>query len=302
MNLADANLDELVDVVRAEAEGVGRRVDLTGAELRSGWESVVLATADWIYRFPRPHVNFRREVTVLRRLRDRLPVPIPTPEWFGARTPFMAYRRLTGAAFDPVAYERASPTVRNRLARSLARFLASMHAAMSAGEVLELGIPGSSSNSAEKVRADQGDLERIETAIRDAGGGAGVVREYVPTLLDEVRRQRARTRETERVLLHDDFNASNFALSGPVGELVAVWDFSCVRVGDPATDLRYLLEDSADLFDRVVAAYQDITGRALDRSTAVLASRLEEVSDAIELDDLDGLARRIRRWRAEDGG
>ena len=104
------------------------------------------------------------------------------------------------------------------------------------------------------------------------------------------------------VVMHNDFDFSNLVLSGPVGHVVGVWDFSCVELGHPASDLRYLADESVELAGRVAAHYTELTGRALDLRDAVIAGQLERIADALsdERPDLDAqaveLETLVARW------
>lgn len=255
-------------IAAAEAEDeLGIELSVTDAEFLVGWENVVLATTDgWILRFPRgSHQEYVREVAVLRRLAGRLPVPIPHIVATGKQRDFAVYRRLTGATLDHAAYERADRETRNRLATSIARFLAAMHGALTADEIAELEVPAFGGDGRPVVLPDE--------IAAEFGNRLTVLQEQQRALS-----QRAH----DTVLLHDDLHPGNFVLDAPVGRLAGVWDFSCVSVGDPSQDFRYLVGDSMDLAERIASAYAARTGREIDLGLAAVSLRLEEVSDALE--------------------
>lgn len=272
-------LPQLIAAVEAE----GRPVEFTGAQLREGWENVVVETADgWIYRFPRDDgIAFDREMAILRRLQGRLPAPIPNVEWTGSHTRFAAYRTLTGAWFDRTAYLAAPPEQRDRLAGSLAAFLAAMHTTLSAAEISELAIPGGDDGTDPLERITR-DLDRIPARHRRAvqesmdgyaaTWGSGAV--SGPT-----------------VVLHNDFHTGNLVLSDPVGDLVGVWDFSCVQLGVPSFDFRYFADGPPDLLQRLADRYQLLTGNPVDVPAAILAVRIENICDALDTgEDFDHVA------------
>jgi aminoglycoside phosphotransferase (APT) family kinase protein len=191
--------------------------------------------------------------------------------------------------FDVEAYRRAPSHQRDRLARSLASFLVAMHGVLTPGEIAELGIPGAGGDSGDARILDR--LDRVPA----------VARHDVEKLLAEVaalRRDRADLGPP--VVLHDDFHFGNVVLDGPVGDLVGVWDFSCVRLGDPSEDLRYLAGGPVDLLDRVAHAYEQLSGRSVDTRVATVAHRHEVVSDALDLDEPETLVDAVARWRAAD--
>lgn len=89
-------------------------------------------------------------------------------------------------------------------------------------------------------------------------------------------------------------------LSAPIGKVTGVWDFSCVALGDPSDDLRYIPNDSCDLMRRLARRYERRTGTRIDLRAATLANRIEVVFDAIERRRTVGLREVIRRWQRAD--
>lgn len=257
-----------------------RQVDLSDAVLRSGWENFVLETAAWIYRFPRSEdVAFDRELAILDRLDGRLPAATPRIEWIGARTRFAVYRKLIGDTYDPAAYSGASDGQRDALAYSLAEFLIAMHDIFDPADIERLGIPPVSGTS-EPIR-----LDGLPVPLR--AGAAAVLAEH---------RHRWLSVPGPNVVLHNDFHLQNVVLSGPVGPVTGVWDFSCVAVGRPTFDVRYFEGDSIDLLTRIASCYERISGRAIDMAAAISANRREIISDAIETGDMSELTKAVDRW------
>lgn len=259
----DQERDALIAAARAE----DLDVDLSAAVFQVGWENVVLNTSDgWILRFPREGGReYRRELAVLETLHGRLPAPIPQVRFTGRLREFAGYRRLDGVHLDVGQYERAATAERDRVAASMARFLAAMHDAFSAAEIADLEIPGF---------ADEEFYPSAEPAL---------ARELQPRLdaLKEQERALHASGSNGAVLLHNDFHVGNMVLDAPLGDLAGVWDFSCVATGDPSLEFRYLVGDSTDLAQRVASFYAARTGREIDLGLAAVALRLEEVSDAI---------------------
>jgi len=267
--------------------GEGRDdLDLSGATVKSGWESVVLDGGDgWIYRFPRPHVAFERELAILHRLQGRLPAPIPVVEWTGQHATFAAYRKLEGCEFDHDVYEGASSGQRDVLAASLAGFLVAMHSALTTVEIAELGIPA------------PGDpfvpIATIRTRIASVPAS---VRSVVDDVLDEAESRARQPDGDQLVVTHNDFDFSNMVLAGPVGRLTGVWDFSCVQLGPRSADLRYLAGRSPDLMARVGAHYERLCWKPIDVRAAVRADRVERIGDSLD-DRPEDLEQVVSDWR-----
>ncbi len=299
---AEHSLADLLALAAAEGRA---DVDLTGAVLRTGWENLVLETRDgWILRFPRPGVDFERELVVLSALAGRLPVRTPEVAWTGRRSRFAAYRRLTGAAFDPAAYERAPTAERERLTTSLADFLAAMHTCLSPARIAELGVPsawGSAEGSAEGSELATGPeppegpvSERLTAQLPHMPPAA---RKPVEALIEEYAHTWENGVPGPDVLLHNDFHHGNFVLDAPVGVLTGVWDFSCVALGRPTADLRYFADGSPDLLHRLAEAYERRTGWPMDVRAAVVALRAENVCDQLELGHPERIAELTDDWR-----
>jgi aminoglycoside phosphotransferase (APT) family kinase protein len=266
--------DGLMAAVSAE----GWPLDLADAELDDGgWENIALVSRDWIVRFPRDAtLPLKHELEMLERLRDRLPVAIPRVLCVGRRVRMMAYRKLTGFAFDERAYSAADPARRDRVARSLAGFLAAVHAVQ----------PGTTTpvvRPADMHRRVVESLDRIPRQRRDeiaelADQFAEVW--VVPGIVPG-----------PQVLLHNDFHPMNMVFDGPVGELTGVWDFSCVSIGVPTFDLRYFDRGTPDLMARLADQYTARTGRPVDVAAAALARRIEDVEDTVTTGRMELLER-----------
>lgn len=280
------DLESLVAAVVAE----NQKVELAGAVRRSGWENVVVETVDgWILRFPRGDgLAFEREIAILERVCGHLPARTPRVEWIGRNTRFAAYRKLTGADFDPEAYSAAPVRQRDALAKSLAQFLVAMHTFFQPAEVDELAIP-----RPDKV-PDAGPVDLVVNRLAEIPAEARPVVERL--VEDYTATWTAGTVPGPDVVLHNDFDTSNLALDGPAGEVTGVWDFSCVQVGAPSFDLRYFEDGLEDVLLRLAAEYEKLSGHRVDPRAAVIANRFEVVCDALETGTTDTLRAAVERW------
>jgi aminoglycoside phosphotransferase (APT) family kinase protein len=269
-----------LESLRAAVIAEDRHVDLSDAVLRSGWENVVLETADWIYRFPRSDdIAFDRELEILAHLDGRLPAATPSVAWIGRRTRFAVYRKLTGHVFDPAAYYDASANDRDALACSLAEFLVAMHDVFDPPEIERLGIPA---------------IGGVHDSVRLDGLPAHL-RAPAAAVLTEHQRRWTSVPGPD-VVLHNDFHLQNMVLAGPLGPVAGVWDFSCVAVGRATFDLRYFEADSIDLLIRIASRYEGLSGRSVDIDASISANRKEIIGDAIETADLSELTKAVERW------
>lgn len=263
------SLPELIETLRRV--GLVDPVDpLDGAELLVGWESVVVRTADgWIHRFARvPRETYDREVAVLALVEGRLGVPTPRVERVDPTGLVMSYRTIVGASLDLAAVRAQTPDDRSSLTRSWAAALAAMHG-LTAEIVGRVAVP---------TADHRGMAATIRPAIEQH---YGPVREALAALQTDWDDHLAAGSATRPVLLHGDFHPGNMVFGSCTGPLSGLWDFTCVALGDPAEDWRYLIRDSPELAAEIAQHYTVLTGRPVDLGVARLIGRVEDVSDAV---------------------
>jgi aminoglycoside phosphotransferase (APT) family kinase protein len=278
MDVSDLTLTDLAAAVLAE----GHPVDLGGAIRRAGDENVVLETDGWIYRFPKPGIDFDREIRLLGALHGRLPVATPHVEWVGTKSRFCAYRKVTGWRLDRDVYRSAARSRQLRLAGSLAEYLAAIHQALSPTEISSIGIPDFFSLA---QRADLIRLDAVPAQVR-----ADVI-ELV------ARAHEINDRVSGRMLLHDDFTADNLVFDGEMGRLCGAFDFSHSCIGPAPFDFRYLIYEPDPLTADVVGEYERVTGVEIDREAFVVAARVADVLRRIRHDRVNEIGPMMRAWK-----
>jgi aminoglycoside phosphotransferase (APT) family kinase protein len=220
---------------------VGDRVpNLRDAPMRllgEGWDSTVwLAGDDWLFRFPRREVvvpGLLREIEVLPRLAQSLPLPVPVVEVRGEpdrrfRWPWAGFRCLPGRE---LAEAGVDDDVRTRHGRELGRFLRALHdvdpaAATAGGELLPVD-PVRRADMPFRVARTREQLERLRRldVWRPPAGLAAVLDEACG--LPE---------PDELVVCHGDLHLRHLLVSD-VGGLAGVIDWIDVCRADPAIDL-----------------------------------------------------------------
>lgn len=227
--LADQSLAGMVHATQLEPAASG--LDLSAAVRREGWESVVLETDEWIVRFPRDEqIDFDTELAVLAHVAGRLPVRTPEVSWTGQHTRCMAYPKLVGTAFTLTDWDH-HPERHRALARSLAGIIAGYREAFSPDDRTRLGLQAPTEPPMWGQLAAR--LDTFDASLRPS----------VSALLGLYTRLHDDELDTDgTVPVHGDFHLGNLVLDGPCGPVVGLWDFSCVGLGVPSTDLHYLVD------------------------------------------------------------
>ena len=205
--------------------------------LAEGWDNTVwLVDRRWVFRFPRRAAvipGIEREMALLPRLAPLVPLPIPTPVFFGR--PAGGYPwPFFGAALIPgreTADAACSDAARRRLARPLAAFLRVLHG----GDVASAVDPAGELPSDPMGRADMGlrvprTVERLAEVERL---GLWRAPASVHDTLDAARRLPA---PEPSALVHGDLHIRHLLVDescGPTGLI----DWVDICRGDPAIDL-----------------------------------------------------------------
>lgn len=206
--------------------------------LGEGWDNTVWLVGErWVFRFPRREAvipGFERELAVLPRLAERLPLPVPAPVFHGRPDdgfpwPFSGAELLPGRE---VAVADLTDAERIREALPLARFLRALHA-------LEPGDVGSDGSLLPVDANDRADMATrvgltVDRLAQAEGLGVWRAPDMVAGILAEARALRPPPEPA--TLAHGDLHIRHL-LVGADGRLSGVIDWIDVCRGDPGIDL-----------------------------------------------------------------
>lgn len=205
----------------------------TVVAIEEGWDSLVLeVNGEWIVRIPRREQVrewMATEVRLLPELAPTLPMPIPRFEHVSEAG--VAYRKLPGAPID-------SPSA--ALGHQAGRFLAALHA-FPVERARELGAPSHDLDWRDRYR-------RFTREVLDAAGPA--LGPEAEAMVAQHLEDDANFTFTPR-LLHADLGPAHLLTVGD--ELTGVIDWGDARIGDPALDFAWLLQQP--FAEAVLTAY-----------------------------------------------
>ncbi|MCB0906440.1 MAG: phosphotransferase [Nocardioidaceae bacterium] len=216
-------------------------------EPAQGWDCVTDVVEDrWIDRRPRrPEVaaRLRREVAVLARVADRLPLAVPRPVVLDQQPLRVRHPIVPGEPVEPSSLTAVD-------GRAVGELLAALHAEAGPWPP-ELPAPA---DEHARLLADLADLRaRVLPLLPDEARAAG------SRLLDGV------AEPTESCLVHADLGPAHLLATG--GRTTGIIDWGDLRMGDPALDLAWTLHGTPPEFAEALAASygvtRDLRGRAL---------------------------------------
>jgi aminoglycoside phosphotransferase (APT) family kinase protein len=238
-----------------------------------GWDSVAVDVGDrLIFKFPRHEAaakRLRKEARLLAFVRPRLTMPVPDMTLIEGPPLFSRHPKLIGDHLTTDVYVAVSERGRDRIASQLALFYVELHA-LDRAEISSLGVG---------PIAPWLPIEEI-------------ARKALPRLPDDVRPRAVAALDAYGRLSPDphgetfgffDGHGWNLAFDAQYERLNGVYDFGDSGFGGLHQEFIYSSLSSFDLTDRIVAAYESLTGRSLDRDRIDLLTGVHGLSELADL-------------------
>lgn len=266
------------DVVPFRAAIVRIFPELAGASftlMTTGWHSAAVDVDDrLIFKFPRHAVAERallKEAALLQRIRPALSMTVPDLRIHSGPPLFSRHEKLKGGHLLAADYTGLPEDARRRLGDDLARFYAELHRL----DISEIAAAGA------------GPIEKWQTPQ--------VIRaKALPALPSEIRALAEQTVAAFERLPPDphgttygffDGHGWNMAFDHAHGRLNGIYDFADSGLGPLHQEFIYTNLISPDLTERVITAYEALTGHALDRGRITLLTGIHRLSELAELAD-----------------
>jgi aminoglycoside phosphotransferase (APT) family kinase protein len=251
----------------ALAESVFAAVDV-------GWDSLAIdAGDDLIFKFPKHEAagaRLRREVRFLEIIRPSVSIPVPDMTLHEGPPVFSAHRKLKGSYLLAEGYAKLSDAQRQDTAEKLALFYAELHAI----SVSRMAAAGALPLPPWRNVADILDKALPHLPLEHHAWARGTLEEWAGLPADPY----------GTVFGFYDGHGWNMAFDHQRGVLNGVYDFADAGFGPLHQDFIYSSFIDEDLTLRIIAAYENITGKAIDRL------RVDIFTAAYRLHELAGIA------------
>ncbi len=237
-----------------------------------GWDSLAIdAGDDVIFKFPKhpdAEARLRKEVRFLEIIRPSVSMPVPDMTLHDGPPVFSAHRKLKGSYLLADGYAKLTHAQRRDTAEKLALFYAELHA-ISVGRMADAGaLPLPPWRNAAEI---------LDKALPNIAPGH---HDWVRTMLDEWASLPADPLGT--VFGFYDGHGWNMAFDHQRGSLNGIYDFADAGFGPLHQDFIYSSFIDEDLTLRVIAQYERITGKDINRrrvDVLTAAYRLHELAN-----------------------
>ena len=255
-----------------------------------GWDSVAVDVGNrLIFKFPRhaaAAARLRKEARLLAFVRPRLTMPTPDMTLIDGPLLFSRHPKLAGEHLTADVYAAISERGRKRIARQLALFYAELHS-LDRAELSSLGVvPIDPWLPIEEIARKA--LPRLPHAVEPR---------VVAALNAYGRLSPDPQGETFGFF---DGHGWNLAFDAGNERLNGVYDFGDSGFGGLHQEFIYSSLSSFDLTDRIVTAYEGLTGRGLDRRRIDLLTGVHGLSELADLPDdplqVEAGVERVLRW------
>ena len=249
-----------------------------------GWDSDAVEADGFIFKFPRragAEGRLRREVRVLDLVRPRAHLAVPHMLLHEAPRVFSEHRIIPGAIIETAGYDALTPTQKETMAAALAQFYADLHAIPLAAAISAGAEPLHEWPSAAEALPRL--AERLPPPMSRFAEKAFAAYAALPAEDD--------------VFGHFDGHGWNMAFDHKRGVLNGVYDFGDAGIGPRSREFVPPNLTSGDLTRRIVAAYNQQTGRRIDIRTVAIRTAVQTLSELAEAGpDIEIFLTAATRW------
>lgn len=249
-----------------------------------GWDSNAVEAGDTIFKFPKQTEavpRLRREAKFLELIAPRVELTVPRMTLHETPMLFSEHKMIPGTIIETAGYDVLSEAQKQAMATTLAQFYAALHTipvadAIAAGAEPKHGWPPAAVSLA--VLRD-----RLPSHVHQFAERAFAAYDALPV--------------EEEIFGYFDGHGWNMAFDHQRGVLNGVYDFADAAIGPLSREFTYPALTSTDLMERMIPAYEALTGKAIDRRVVAIRLSAQNFSELAELETQDeDFAAGVVRW------
>lgn len=263
------------------------RPDLAGAPMvlhTRGWDSNAVEAGDFIFKFPKhpdAPARLRREAKFLALIAPRVPLAVPRMILHETPTLFSEHRMIPGDIIETAGYDVLSEAQKQAMAETLAGFYAALHA-IPVEEAIAAGA-------------------EPKPEWPDAAAVLPVLHQRLPAAVHDFAEQvfaaYLELPHEETIFGYFDGHGWNMAFDHERGVLNGVYDFADAAIGPLSREFTYASLTSPDLTERMIPAYERLTGKAVDPRAVAIRMSVQNFAELAELEEHDeDFAAAVVRW------
>jgi len=221
--------------------------------LKAGWcNFAVEINKTYIFRFPKKYdVNLDLEVKILKILKGKTTLAIPAYEFFGKKSSYVGYEKITGQPLTTALLKSLSPENRQLLASDMANFLYEFHKLLPIAKAKQLNLGSDNHKWRPEViqkyvigkLKDKKLLDFIEINLN----------KYLELIKDK----------SNLIIAYNDLHQNNVAFDKKSGRLNGIFDFGDVAVEHISIEFYRLFSFDPALAMNVIKQYKKISGRKI---------------------------------------
>jgi hypothetical protein len=264
------------------------RPDLAGRPMvlhTRGWDSNAVEAGDAIFKFPKhaeAPARLRREAKFLALIAPRVPLAVPRMTLHETPMLFSEHVMIPGTIIETAGYDALSEAQKQAMAEVLAGFYAALHAIP-----VEVAIAAGAEPKPEWPEA-----AAVLPILHDR------LPAHAHAFAERVFATYMELPAEEEIFGYFDGHGWNMAFDHERGVLNGVYDFADAAIGPLTREFTYSNLTSTDLTQRLITAYEGITGKAIDRRAVDVRTTIQHLSELAEAegDGVDEFARTVAQW------
>jgi len=221
--------------------------------LKSGWcNFAVEINKIYIFRFPKKDdVNLDMENKILKILKGKVTLAIPVYEFFGKKSSYVGYKKITGKPLTTDLLKSLSSESRKLLASDLANFLYEFHTLLPVTKAKQLKL-GSDNHKWRPEVIQKYVIGKLKNKT---------LLKFIENNLSEY--LKLIENKSDLIIAYNDLHQNNVAFDKKAGRLNGIFDFGDVAVEHISIEFYRLFSFDQQLAVNVIKQYEKISGRKI---------------------------------------